>query len=275
MADFTIIGASGFIGSHLLHALEEANHSVFAPDRGDVTWVDDGRQLGHVLYCAGLTTDALARPTEAAQAHVGLLAEVLASARFDSLLYLSSSRVYSGAPIGAEDTRLTLDPGDPDDFFAWTKLAGEALCGNAGRADVRIARLSNVYGQDYGSGTFLSSIITDAVTQGVVTLLSGLDSAKDYVSVVDVCQALPQIAAHGTHRVYNVASGRNTTNGEIIESLAGASGCAWDVAPDAPIRRFPSIGVRRLRDEFGWASASVLDDMPALVASFRAHRTES
>ena len=99
MSGFTVIGAGGFIGGRLAAALRARGDSVYAPARGDEGLFD--QDLGSVFYCAGLTGDFHVRPFETVEAHVGLLVQVLAKARFERLIYLSSTRVYDS--LGAAE----------------------------------------------------------------------------------------------------------------------------------------------------------------------------
>jgi len=55
----------------------------------------DGRDLGHIIYCIGITADFRRRPHDTITAHVTKLQEVLTRTSFESLVYLSSTRVYS------------------------------------------------------------------------------------------------------------------------------------------------------------------------------------
>ena len=64
--------------------------------------------LGHAVYCIGLTADFRRRPQATMDAHVGVLGEVLRHGRFDSFLYLSSARLYRNAKTGAEDAAIRL-----------------------------------------------------------------------------------------------------------------------------------------------------------------------
>jgi len=88
---FTVLGAGGFIGSHLLAHLRQAGHDCFAPARGDATLFAE--ELGHVIYCIGLTADFRSRPFDTVRAHVCLLADVLEKApfRFVALSFLHPS----------------------------------------------------------------------------------------------------------------------------------------------------------------------------------------
>ena len=82
---------------------------------------------------------------------------------FDSFLYLSSTRLYQHCDDNVtEDTRLEFHPAHTEDLYNISKAAGEALVAALG-AKGKIARLSNVYGRDFGSSNFLPSIIRDAV----------------------------------------------------------------------------------------------------------------
>jgi hypothetical protein len=81
---------------------------------------------------------------------------------------------------------------------------------------------------------------------------------------------LPQIATAGRHRVYNVASGVNTTHREIVERLGELTGCTVSVAAGARATRFPLISTDRLRGEFAWTPRPVLTELGDLIASRRA-----
>lgn len=268
---FTVLGASGFIGSHLVGSLEAAGHRVAAPARGDASVYSD--DLGHVIYCIGLTADFRSRPFDTAEAHVCLLAEVLGRARFESLLYLSSTRVY-GRSASADETALTAaDVGDPGDLYNLSKLLGESLCLHGGRAGVRVARISNVYGGDFASDNFLASILRDAIEGGKVVLRTSAESAKDYLGIRDLVALLPRIAVSGRQRIYNVASGVNLTHRQVLQRLSEITGCRYEAPADAQAVRFPPIRIDRIREEFGFGAVSLLDDLPSLVEQFRAEMT--
>jgi len=264
---FTVLGAGGFIGSHLVADLERQGHTVFAPARRDPVPFD--RPLGHVIYCIGLTADFRTRPFDTVRAHVTVLADLLEKADFTSLLYLSSTRVYARSPAAREDAPLCADPNDPSDLYNLSKLAGESLCLSCGRREVRVARLSNVVGHDPASENFLSALIRAALG-GSVALQSAPESEKDYVLLEDVVGILPRIAAGGRERVYNVAGGRNLRHGDIAARLAEITGCGVAAPPGLPRQGFPQIDIGRLREEFGFAPASVLDSLPGIVAGYRA-----
>lgn len=263
---FTVLGASGFIGSHLAAHLRQQGYDCFTPERNDpAIFTED---LGHVIYCIGLTADFRQRPFDAVRAHVCVLADVLEKARYESFLYLSSTRVYQKAQSTNEDTMLQVDPQDFSDLYNLTKLTGESLCFATGRPTVRVARLSNVYGADFTSDNFLSSVISDAVERKRVLLHTSLDSQKDYVSISEVVNVLPRIATSGKYRVYNVASGRNVSNRDLFERLQALTQCSVDVNGEALTVKFPVITAERVNNEFGFASQTLPDSLDNLVRTY-------
>jgi nucleoside-diphosphate-sugar epimerase len=258
MTKFTVLGASGYIGSRLVADLKTRGYYVQAPQRGDAEVLN--QPLGHVLYCVGLTADFRFRPFDTMDAHVGVLADVLRHSQFESLLYLSSTRVYIGAASTDEDALLTVQPGDPSYLYNLTKLTGESLCHCCGRAGVRVARLSNVVGPgiDTQSGNLVADLIRQA-RQGVMVLRSHPASAKDYIHIDDVLQLLPAIALSGRHSIYNVASGIQTTHAQWLRWFESAYNSGFELQKDAPLQSFKPISVERLKAEFGSVARPVWD----------------
>jgi nucleoside-diphosphate-sugar epimerase len=257
--NFTVVGANGFVGARLVqrlradgHACEEVTHDAPLPS-GDA---------GHLVYCAGLTGGFRSRPLDAVDAHVAALAQVIRNCRFDSLVYLSSTRVYDRCADGVarEDDELRILPSAAEDLYAASKIAGEAL---ALRVGGRVARLSNVYGPGQQAHTFLA-VALDQALAGRLVLESALDSARDFVPVDQVVEALVAIALTGAHTIYNVASGELTANSAIADLLAERTGCAVEVRDGAPTVRRPRPDVSRLH-ELGIHPPRLIDCLTMLL----------
>ena len=268
---FTVFGSQGFIGSHLTRSVIESGHECLTPERDDY---DFDRELGHVIWAVGLTADFRDRPMDTVRAHVASPIDVVERGRFESFLYLSSTRVYAGAARGTEETTFSVDPTSLSDLYNISKLMGESLCHASLRPNMRVARLSNVFGGDFESTNFLTSVIRDAVEKGEIVFSTAPDSAKDYISIDDVVRALFDITTRGRHPVYNVASGINTSNAEIAQELQTLTGCDVRFANDAPLVNFPSVSIDRLQDEFEFQPVRLVDALPALVRSFSAVSTQ-
>jgi nucleoside-diphosphate-sugar epimerase len=265
---FTVIGAQGYIGSRLCRHLNSLGTAVLEIDRFD-TSRHAGHNLGHVIFAGGVTADFRKRPFDTINAHVSAVAEILQRAAFTSFLYLSSTRVYQGTVSAVEDAELRLSISDPLQLYNASKLAGEALCLTLPDPNIRVARLSNVYGADDTSENFLIEIMRAAITDGHLTLRTALESEKDFVSVADVVAILPRLAAGGRERLYNVASGRNISYGDIADALRNLTGCTIDVEPGSPAVMFPEISIARLQKEFDVSPAYLADDVANLVRDYK------
>ena len=263
----TILGASGFIGSRLKGHLDASGIPCQAPARGERL---SGRNLGRVIDCAGLTADFRVRPYDTVDAHVSRVADIARNCAFDRFVYLSSTRLYKDHPSSPARERddIMASPFGAGGLYNLSKATGEAVALTLGERG-RVVRLSNVYGFGSEPHNFLASIISDALEKGRIELETSLDSAKDYVSVDDVVALLPRIAMDGREPVYNLASGANVTNGEIVEALARLTGCSVSVRPDAEIWSYPEIDIVLAREEFGFAPSQLLQDLPVLVESHR------
>jgi len=263
---YTVVGARGFIGAALVERLRSRGHDVFGVSHdGDVDATPD---LGHVIYASGIAAAAAPDPGYAFAVHVEGVRRILGR-RPRSLLYLSSTRVYGASSRTDEAAPLAVEPG-ADDVYRISKIAGEALCLGTPRAEVRVARLSNVIGPSFRSTLFLSDVLRQAARGGPVRVRTTRDSAKDYLLVDDACRYLCAIAAGGRERLYNVAYGANLDNGAIFDALA-ANGVAIEIAADAGRAIAQPIAVARLQAEFGPPQSAPLAAIPALYQAFREH----
>jgi nucleoside-diphosphate-sugar epimerase len=269
---FTVIGHQGFVGSFIALLLETRGEKVFRPERDQD--LCDGRDLGHVFCCAGVTADFRTRPFDTIEAHVSMVARLLQSSHFDSFLYFSSTRLYLGAAHTRENAELVVDPSRFDHLYNLSKLAGESLCLAQPLSTIRVARLSNVYGQNFLADDFLMDVLRTAVQTGRVRLRAGLASAKDYVSVMDVARWCVDIAIRGRDRLYNLASGENMTHQQIAESLESVLHGEVICDAEAVDVIHPLIDVSRLHNEFGPGFARLAEDLPSLTkaaADFFSH----
>lgn len=261
---FTVLGGHGFIGSRLVQHLNAQGHVVEAPGR-DLEGIDDG-ELGHVVYAIGLTADFRKRPFDTVDAHVSLLARLLQRCRFESWLYLSSTRVYAslGNTLAAEDDAILVPPG-PDSLYNLSKLMGESLCLTLPNPAIRVARISNVYGVGMSRDTFLGAILNDLRLHGRVTVNESPESGKDYVGMEDVCKLLQAISLGGRQRLYNVASGRNFTHKVLLDRICALTGLSAGYSGGAPTRTFPLVDVSRARHEFDYRPGHLFDTVGGLL----------
>ncbi len=274
----TVIGASGFIGGHVMRRLQRDGWDCRSSSRADPYVLK--RPLGHVFYCAGLTADYAQRPHDTVQAHVGALNALLAGAQFDSLVYLSSTRLYDSQPGLAvdEDSALLLNPAQPRHVYDLSKAMGEALCRHACQGRARIARLGCVYAHDPADPSFLADLLRRVAPLGppeaagqapapTIDIDTSARASRDYVHIDDVVQALLLIATRGTQAAYNVASGQNISNAQLFERLGQLRHCRLRALRCERLPCAAPVSIARMRSELAWQPTPVLDKLAELLPS--------
>ncbi len=263
MSKFTVLGATGFIGGHLVRHLEAEGHQVAAPARGDSL---RRRHLGHTIYCIGMTSDFPRDAIATVDAHICRLAAVLAEAEMDSLVYLSSTRLYDwGGPIADEGDDLPLNPATPRHLYDLTKAAAEALCHAHDRPPARVARLGSVYADDLGSDNFVHEVIRGALDAAEATFDTAPDCERDYIHVDDVCRMLAAIATRGRRRIYNVASGRNVANRDMFAMVERETGCRIRARRAPAGAPSPRVRIDAAVEDFGFAPLQLCEALPRMI----------
>lgn len=255
---FTVLGANGFVGSHVVGLLRSRSEEVQPVGRRELPVLEG--HLGHVIDCIGMTADFRTRPLDTMAAHVTVIEPLLRDYAFDSFVFTSSTRVYAGSTAGDETQALRVQADNPDHLYNISKLAGESMVLHCGRANCRVARISNVVGEGGHRGDFINALISEA-HGGTIQLRTAATSAKDYIDVEDVAALLIAIAIQGRDPIYNIASGYQLTHRQIVEAL----GC--EVAGGGPEVCFPPIRIERARRDFGYRpreSADLLERIKKL-----------
>jgi nucleoside-diphosphate-sugar epimerase len=259
----TVLGASGFIGTHLVDYLQRNEYPYYAPEKGDETLFT--KPLGHVIYAIGMTADFREWPMESVEAHVCILLKLIQEGNFDSLTYLSSTRVYGEGQHTSESSALSVVPDRLDDIYNISKLMGESTVLHSGRPNMKVARLSNVLGEKQNPDTFLAQLLDEGSKTGVVTFQTALDSAKDYIYIEDVTLYLKKIAEFEGSGIYNIASGELTSNRQIADCLAERLGVAIAVTNNAPLRLSQKISIKKTVEAFGFKPRRFSEFFPNLL----------
>jgi nucleoside-diphosphate-sugar epimerase len=186
--------------------------------------------------------------------------------QFDSLTYLSSTRVYINSTNSQveENDDIIVNPNNADDLYTLTKLTGERICLSSGK-NVKIARLSNIIGNDTNSTNFLTDIVSKIISTGSFTLYSTLKSSKDYLYIDDAVDLLINVAIKGNQKMYNIAAGNNTSNEEIINELKKHASFTYNIAENAREIIFPIISVDKIKAEFDFKPSNIVFKIPSLL----------
>lgn len=262
---FTIMGHSSYIARHLFFYLRKRKHEVTILPRYPV--LDHNQSMGHLIYCIGFTADFRKEPLKVLDAHCGILGSLLEKQSFQTLTYLSSTRVYQHSDSTEENSFIRVNPSLPGDIYNISKIMGESMCLNSKKHGVKIVRLSNVYGVEFDSQNYLDCLVRSALNQPHVSTQASIKSEKDYVHICDVVEQIYKISTQGSKRIYNIASGSNTKSGDILDFLQRKQNIEIHNTNEVEFR-FPTINIQNIRDEFGFTPLSLFTmlekDMNAL-----------
>lgn len=263
---YTVIGGNGFIGSEIVKQLREAGEQVYVPEK-----LDEGvftKALGTVIYAVG-HGDCANNPIKVLDSNVSYLVKILECSQFDSFIYISSTRVYMNQQASFESADLTVCAKDNRALFNLTKLTAENLVLNLVDKAI-IVRPSNVYGLAVNSPLFLPSIVRDSIAKNEVNMYIREDYQKDYVSVVDVADAIYKLAKADiqSNEIFNIASGRNTRADIIAKVITDKTGCKVNWFESNVNEAFSEVDISKLQGVVDFNPTTIEDDLESMINSF-------
>ena len=192
-----ITGAGGFLGRHLVPALQSAGFEVTALHHSDLD-ICSATDVAHtiaaarpdvVVHCAALSSTAYcaAHPDESEAVNVGGSVNVArACAQCEArLVYCSSDQVYSSMPDGplAEHIPLT-----PNNVYGRHKLLAEKLVSEQLRSSVGL-RLTWMFDADEPAHRDVANVLRDTLTTRT-PLKASTREFRGITSVVSVVQGI-------------------------------------------------------------------------------------
>ena len=224
--------------------------------------------MNHVIYSLGVS-NFLKDPLEAIDAHVCILNNILKNCNFDSLLYISSGRIYYNANSTLEENPYSVNPNIKNELYNISKLQGESLCMSMNNPKIKIIRPSNVVGTNAPLNLFIPSLINEAVETGKIVLHSTLDSEKDYVYIEDLVEIIPKIISSDKYQIYNIASGYNTSSKDIVNEIIRLTNCELEIASDAKKFSSSQINIDRIKNEFNFVPTKIIDKIKDVVKFYQ------
>jgi nucleoside-diphosphate-sugar epimerase len=247
----SIVGATGFLGSHLVALFSQLGYQVYQPSRSQLNSLSG--DLGIIIYAAGY----------------GVCKDAATKCSFNRLIYLSSTRLYMGGSNSTETVNLGVLNTDDRKLFNLTKLIGEELC--LAYPNAYVVRPSNIYGVALNSNLFLPSIVRNAISEQCVDMYISPSYSKDYISVDDVCFLIKSLAFKNqpVHRIYNLGSGVNISSKKIADVIQSNTDCDvnWHDSPEDDY--FPITDISRVKEEFNFKPRQILDDLVVMIEEFK------
>lgn len=251
MARYLITGGTGFVGKALALAIRAAGDEAIVASRGkhllgdDSEWVEydlrDHATIANIIqskpdgifHLAWSTTPGSAEidpPSDVGINLVGtilLFEEISKNLKIPVVFSSSGGTVYGlaeGKPI-PEDHKL-----DPISIYGLTKVAAETYAAAFRRTkglDVRIARLSNPYGEAQSQAKLqgAATIFTRKILRGEkITIWGNGNVIRDYINVEDAATGLISIMNIGSKSakstvIYNIGSGYGVSLNDMINII--------------------------------------------------------
>lgn len=265
-----VTGAAGFIGSHLVDALQVRGHEVIAVDRRDLHDEFAAANLADAVECARFrlhTVELATADLEPLMSRVDTVfhlaavpgvrgswgprfgdyvtSNVMATQRLlvaceaagvRRLVFASSSSVYGTASRPSREG----DPTGPISPYGVTKLAAEQLClAHAGRPESRLTvaalRYFTVYGPRQRPGMAINQALLGALTGVSVPLYGDGTQRREFTYVDDIVTAtLTAATADVTAAVVNVGGGSSLRMLDVLDLAHEITGRPVPITESAP-----------------------------------------
>jgi len=282
--EILVTGATGFIGRHLVAALQSQGRAVrqHSSAHGDIANCSlPMDSVSHVFHLAAKSyvPESWQNPHAFYHTNVMGTVNVLEHCRKNhASLILMSSYVYGQPqrlPIAEDHPVAASNP------YSHTKILAEDTAQFYKQhfgLSVLIVRPFNIYGPGQRHSFLIPSIVQQVLDPSVaVVRVQDLRPKRDYLDVGDAVAFLVAALAAEAHGVFNVGSGHSASVAEVAQLVNHAAGlCKPVVSAEAPR---PGEVMDVIADispaaaELGWRPrTSLADGIAAVVAAERAAR---
>ena len=283
-----ITGVAGFIGSNLLETLLELNQKVVGLDnfstgsdlnlqevqslvskkqwsrftfiKGDISNLKSCelacQNIDYVLHQAaiGSVPRSIKDPIKTIDANLKILCTILEKNKFKSFLFISSTRLYFENKKTDEDTNIIVNPNNSTYLFNLLKLTSENLCLSKKNKNIKVVRLSNLYGENFDKQIYLlPTLLRDSKKKRKIKISINKKSKKNYLNVKDAIPLILKIINKSKHRLYNIASDKLYTLDFIAKNIKKKTKCKIKYENQKIKHNEPRINIERVKREFNFS----------------------
>ena len=283
-SEILVTGATGFLGRHLVEALEVRGHEVrpHSSSQGDIAHcrlpIEGAHHVFH-LAAKSFVPESWANPQGFYDVNVMGTVNVLEHCRrHRTPLTLISSYVYGHPrclPVSEDHPLAAINP------YAHTKILAEDLARfyelYYGVRAV-IVRPFNLYGPGQSPLFLIPNIVKQTLDPSAsVIRVKDLRPRRDYLYVTDAVELLLATLKEEVKGVYNLGSGESFSVGDVAELARRAAGTDKPIVSDDQPRPQEVMDVRadisRAAAELGWRpSTSLASGISKVVAAERKAR---
>ena len=263
---YTIFGHTGFIGKELADHLKKNKKKIFLPKRNQLIFK---KNLGDIIYCVG-SDDWKNKKKSGYVSNFDHLRKITFFNKFRSIIFLSTTRLYINSKLDtSENSYIKNNSNSENDYYNILKLMSETLLLNLYK-NVKIIRLSNVFGFNYKSPLLLPTLIKNAIKKSELKITININSTKDYISIKDVISLILKIKKKSKYNIYNVASGKNLKLKDVANIIKKVTNCKIILKNQKKIIREPKININRIKKEFKFKSnLNIKRDLPVLINNYQ------
>ena len=271
---FLVTGAKGFIGTHLVEALESRAHEVFkitSNNRGVLDYQNFeqfiGEEIDVLVHLAGKTfvPESWDKPASYLNQNViGTLNSLEFCRNTKSKLIYISSYMYGSPDYLPVDEKHPIKVFNP---YGLSKRMAEEVCefyrDNFGMSVV-IMRPFNIYGPGQNSN-FLIPFILDQLVNGTEVKVKDLAPKRDFLFIADFIDSILKVADITVNTgTFNIGSGMSYSVQEIIDQSQSILGTNYP-SSDSGERRENEVmdvvaDISELRRECNWVPQHSLKD---------------